>query len=75
MDCNLHGCIIFCKPFLNIVNAKIDCKKDAITIGLDDMSREFNFPKFRRQPHDKESPSKYEIIGLSSIGHVNGPAP
>ena len=27
----------------------------------------FNFCKFRRQPHDKEFPSKDEIIGLASI--------
>ena len=31
------------------------------------MSREFNFAKFRRQPHDKQLPSKDEIIGLASI--------
>ena len=38
------------------------------------MSHEFNFAKFRRQPHDKELPSKYEIIGLASIAvPPNGP--
>ena len=26
-----------------------------------------NFSKFHRQPHDKELPSKDEIIGLASI--------
>ena len=31
------------------------------------MSHEFNFAKFRRQPRDKELPSKDEIIGLASI--------
>ena len=31
------------------------------------MSHDFNFSKFRRQPHDKELPSKDEIIGLASI--------
>jgi hypothetical protein len=31
------------------------------------LSHEFNFSKFRRQPHDKELPSKDEIIGLASI--------
>src|SRR6187399_713339 len=31
------------------------------------MSHDFNFAKFRRQPHDKELPSKDEIIGLASI--------
>ena len=32
-----------------------------------DISHEFNFVKFHRQPHDKELPSKDEIIGLTSI--------
>ena len=41
--------IIFGRPFLNTVNAKIDCEKDVVTIGLDDMSHEFNFSKFHRQ--------------------------
>ena len=59
--------IIFGRPFLNTVNARIDCKKDIVEIGLGDMSHEFNFAKFRRQPRDKESPSKDEIIGLASI--------
>ena len=31
------------------------------------MTHEFNFSKFSRQPHDKELPSKDEIIGLASI--------
>ena len=52
---------------MNTVNAKIDCKKDAVTIGLDDMSHEFNFSKFHRQPRDEELPSKDEIVGLASI--------
>ena len=59
--------IIFGRPFLNTVNAKIDCEKDIVTVGLGDMSHDFNFSKFRRQPHDKELPSKDEIIGLASI--------
>ena len=45
--------IIFGRPFLNIVNARIDCEKDTVTIGLEGMSHEFNFAKFRRQPHHK----------------------
>ena len=52
---------------MNIVNAKIDCKKDIVTVGLGDMSHDFQFSKFRRQPLDKELPNKDEIIGLSSI--------
>ena len=59
--------IIFGRPFLNTVNARIDCKKDIVTIGLGDMSHEFSFSKFCRQPHDKELPSKDEIIGLAYI--------
>ena len=59
--------IIFGRPFLNTVNAQIDCEKDIVTVGLGDMSHEFNFAKFRRQSHDKEFPSKDEIVGLASI--------
>ena len=49
--------IIFDRPFLNTVNAKTDCEKDVLTIGLGDMKHDFNFSKFRRQPHVKELPS------------------
>ena len=59
--------IIFGTPFLNTVNARIDYKKDIVTIGLGDMSHDFNFYKFLRQPHDKELHSKDEIIGLACI--------
>ena len=52
---------------MNIVNAKIDCEKETVSVSFGDMSHEFNFSKFRRQPHDKELPSKDEIIGLASI--------
>ena len=45
--------IIFGRPFLNTVNAKIDCVKDIVAVGLGDMSHDFNFSKFRREPHDK----------------------
>ena len=45
--------IIFGRPFLNTVNAKIDGEKDVVTIGSGDMSHEFNFAKFSIQPHDK----------------------
>ena len=59
--------IIFGRPFLNTIKATIDCKRDVVTVGLDDMTHEFNFAKFCRQPRDRESPSKDEIIGLASI--------
>ena len=45
---------IFGRPFLNTVNARIDWKKDVVTIGLGDMSHEFNFSKFRRQHREEE---------------------
>ena len=38
--------IIFGRPFLNTVNAKIDCEKDIVTVGLGDMSHDFNFLNF-----------------------------
>ena len=59
--------IIFGRPFLNTVNARIDCKKHVVTIDLGDMSHEFKFSKFRRQHREEELPSKDEIIGLASI--------
>ena len=59
--------IIFGRPCLNTVNAKINYEKDIVTVDLGDMSHHFNFSKFRRQPHDKELPSKDESIGLASI--------
>ena len=47
--------IIFGRPFLNTVNAKLDCKKQTVvTVGLDDMTHEFNFSKFSRQHHEEE---------------------
>src|SRR3954470_19950872 len=59
--------IIFGRPFLNTVNARIDCEKNVVTIGLDDMVHEFNFYKFSKQHREEELPSKDEIIGLASI--------
>ena len=59
--------IIFGRPFLNTVNAKIDCEKETVSVSFGDASHEFNFSKFRRQPHDKELHSKDEILGLASI--------
>ena len=38
--------IIFGRPFLNTVNARIDCEKDVVTIGLGDTTHESNFAKF-----------------------------
>ena len=59
--------IIFGRPFLSTVNAKIDCEKNVVTIGLDNMVHEFNFSKFIKHHREEELPSKDEIIGLASI--------
>src|SRR3982750_1523971 len=59
--------IIFGRPFLNTINAKIDCKKQTVGASFGDESHEFNFSKFSRKLHEKELPSKDEIIGLASI--------
>ena len=56
--------IIFGRPFLNIVNAKIDCKKDVVTIGLGDMSHEFNFAKFVDNPMIKNCLVKMKLLVL-----------
>ena len=58
---------IFGGTFLNTVNAKIDCEKQTIGVSFGDESHEFNFSKFSKQHREEESPSKDEIIGLSSI--------
>ena len=42
--------IIFGRPFLNTVNAKIDCNKDIVTIGLGDMSHDLNLLNFIDNP-------------------------
>jgi hypothetical protein len=59
--------IIFGRPYLNIVNSHIDCVKQTVTVGFGGVSHEFNFSKFGRQPHEKESYGKDEIIALASI--------
>ena len=59
--------IIFGRPFLNTVSPKIGCKKQTVGVSFGDESHEFNFSKFSRKLHEKELPSKDEIIGFSSI--------
>ena len=34
--------IIFGRPFLNTVNAKIDCKRETVSVNFGDISQEFN---------------------------------
>ena len=56
--------IIFGRHFLNTVNARIDCQKQTLEVSFGD---EFKFSKFSRKLHEKEMPSKNELIGLASI--------
>ena len=44
--------IIFGRPFLNTVNATIDCHKQTVSVSFGDESHEFNFSKFSRQPYN-----------------------
>ena len=41
------------RPFLNTVNAKIDCKKHTVGVSFGDESHEFNFSKFSRNHPEK----------------------
>ena len=59
--------IIFGRPFLNTINAKIDCEKQTVGVSFGDESHEFDFSKFSRKLHEKDLPSKDELIGLASI--------
>src|SRR5215216_267709 len=59
--------IIFGRPFLNTVNARIDCEKQTVGVSFGDECHEFNFSKFGRKLHEKELPSRDELIGLASI--------
>jgi hypothetical protein len=59
--------IVFGRPFLNTVNARIDCEKQTVGVSFGGDSHEFNFSKFNRKPHREEPSGKVEIIGLASI--------
>ena len=45
--------IIFGRPFLNTVNAKIDCEKQTVGVSFGGESHEINFSKFTRKLHEK----------------------
>ena len=45
--------IIFGGPFLNSVNTEINCAIEKVKVSFGDMSHEFSFSKFSRQPHEK----------------------
>ena len=55
---------IFGRPFFNTVNARIDCEKDIVAIGLGDMSHEFNFAKFRDNPVIKNHLVRMRLLVL-----------
>ena len=59
--------IIFGRPFLNTVNARIDCQKQTVGVSFGNESHEFNFSKFSRNHSGHEEPGKDEINGRSSI--------
>ena len=52
---------------MNTINARIDCEKQIVGVSFGDKSHEFNFSKFSTKLHEKELPSKDELIGLASI--------
>ena len=56
--------IIFDRPFLNTVNAKIDCNKDIVSVGLGDMSHEFNLLNFVDNPMIKNCLVKMKLSVL-----------
>ena len=45
--------IIFGRPFLNTVNAEINCVTEKVKVSFGDVSHEFNFSKFTNQTHEK----------------------
>ena len=45
--------IIFGRPFLNTVNARIDCEKQTVGVSFGSESHEFNFSKFSINLHEK----------------------
>ena len=47
--------IIFGRPFLNTINAKIDCEKQSVGVSFGDESHEFNFSMFSRKSFMKKN--------------------
>ena len=62
--------IIFGRPFLKTINAKIDCEKDVVTIGLGDMSHAFNFSKFRRNTVKRNCLVKMKLLVLLLLPYL-----
>ena len=57
--------IIFGRPLLNTVNARIDCEKQTVSVSFGDESREFNFSMFSRKHHKEEGIT----LTLAAISH------
>ena len=49
----LHGRHHFGRPFLNTVNAKIDCEKQTVSVSFVNESHDFIFSLFSRKLHEK----------------------
>ena len=62
--------IIFGRAFLNTVNAKKDCNKDIVFIGLGDMSHEFNFLNFVDNPVMKNCLIKMKLLVLFLLPYL-----
>ena len=56
--------IIFGRPFLNTVNAKIDCVKQTVGVSSGDESHEFNLSNFSRKPHKKNCQVRMKLLVL-----------
>src|SRR5215216_7876823 len=56
--------IIFGRPFLNTVNAEIDCVKEKVRVKFGDVSHEFNFSNINRQPHERDCLVKMKVLVL-----------
>ena len=56
--------IIFGRPFLNTVNAKIDCKKQIVGVSFGDESHDFNVSKFTRKTHKKNCLVRMKLLVL-----------
>ena len=56
--------IIFGRPFLNTVNARIDCKKQTVGVSFGDESHEFNFPSLVDNLIRKIFPVRMKLLVL-----------
>ena len=62
--------IIFGRPFLNTVNAKIDCEKQTVGASFADESHEFNFSKFSRSFMKKNCLVRMKLLVLLLLPYL-----